>query len=134
MSQPLSERLSQFTPDGSGLDRDALLFAAGRASARPNRGWMVVAGALAACQLLTLTVVWPKNPAPIDMPRSLAMRHESAKGTPPSPADVSELSALSMQFFNSKDDDFPPAVPVANLIPSEPPLTSHSVSALDETN
>ena len=46
MSEPLAERLSRFTPDGSGLDRDALLFAAGRASARPNRRWVALAAAL----------------------------------------------------------------------------------------
>jgi hypothetical protein len=48
------KRLSRFTPDGSALDRDALLFAAGRASARRGRGWMVLAGALAATQVLSL--------------------------------------------------------------------------------
>ena len=41
MSEPILERLSRFTPDAGGLDRDALLFAAGRESARPNRGWMI---------------------------------------------------------------------------------------------
>ena len=54
MSKSLDQRLSRFTPDGTGLDRDALLIAAGRASLRPNRAWTVVAGVLAACQLLTL--------------------------------------------------------------------------------
>ena len=38
MSEPILERLSRFTPDAGRLDRDALLFAAGRESARPNRG------------------------------------------------------------------------------------------------
>jgi hypothetical protein len=51
---PLIRQLSRFTPDGSGLDRDALLFAAGRAAARPSRRWQVLAGALAASQLVTL--------------------------------------------------------------------------------
>ena len=48
MSEPLAERLSRFTPDGAGLDRDSLLFAAGRASARPSRRWQALAAALAA--------------------------------------------------------------------------------------
>src|SRR5436309_7303171 len=63
MTDPLGERLSRFTPDGTGLDRDAVLFAAGRASARPNRRWMALAGALAASQLLTLVVLWPQTAA-----------------------------------------------------------------------
>ena len=42
MSEPILERLNRFTPDAGGLDRDALLFAAGResAAARPVR-WFV---------------------------------------------------------------------------------------------
>src|SRR5713226_4446230 len=59
MREPIIERLSRFTPDGSGLDRDAILYAAGRASARPNRNWMALAGSLAACQLVTLVILWP---------------------------------------------------------------------------
>ncbi len=54
MSEPILERLSRFTPDAGGLDRDALLFAAGRASARPNRGWMTLASLLAGTQALSL--------------------------------------------------------------------------------
>jgi hypothetical protein len=57
------EPLSRFTPDAGGLDRDALLFAAGRASARPHRLWMAVAVALAVTQVLTLVLLWP-HPAP----------------------------------------------------------------------
>ena len=34
MSEPFAERLSRFTPDGGGLDRDALLFAARTRSVR----------------------------------------------------------------------------------------------------
>ncbi len=62
MSEPLAERLSRFTPDAGKLDRDALLFAAGRASARPGRRWMALTGALAASQLLTLLFLWPRTP------------------------------------------------------------------------
>ena len=48
MSEEFLERLSRFKPDAGGLDRDALLFATGRASARPNRGWVALAALLAA--------------------------------------------------------------------------------------
>jgi hypothetical protein len=63
MSQPFPERLSRFTPDAGTLDRDGLLYAAGRASARPNRGWIALAAALAVAEVLTLVVLWP-SPAP----------------------------------------------------------------------
>ena len=63
MSEPFLERLSRFTPDAGGLDRDALLFAAGRVSARRNRGWMTVASLLAGTQALSLIFLWP-HPSP----------------------------------------------------------------------
>ncbi|HEV7224239.1 MAG TPA: hypothetical protein VGN42_16140 [Pirellulales bacterium] len=59
MSEPFLERLSQFTPDASGLDRDALLFAAGLNSARPNRVWKSVSAVLVGAQLLSLACLWP---------------------------------------------------------------------------
>ena len=65
MSEPFLERLSRFTPDAGGLDRDALLFAAGRSSARPNRGWMAAASLLAGTQALSLVLLWP-HPTPQD--------------------------------------------------------------------
>jgi hypothetical protein len=63
MSEPFLERLSGFTPDAGRLDRDALLFAAGRTSARPNRGWMTLATLLASTQALSLVLLWP-HPTP----------------------------------------------------------------------
>ena len=64
MSEPFLERLSRFTPDAGGLDRDALLFAAGRGSARPNRGWMTLATLLASTQALSLVLLWPRPTPP----------------------------------------------------------------------
>ena len=64
MSEEFLERLSRFTPDAGGLDRDALLFAAGRASARPNRGWITLAALLANTQILSLVLLWPRPTPP----------------------------------------------------------------------
>jgi len=64
MSEPFLERLSRFTPGAGSLDRDALLFATGRASARPNRAWIALAAALAATQALSLVVLWPHPTLP----------------------------------------------------------------------
>jgi hypothetical protein len=58
MSEPI-ERLSQFTPNIGKLDRDTLLFEAGRASARPNRRWQALAAALSGVQVLTLAFLLP---------------------------------------------------------------------------
>ena len=61
MSEPFLERLSRFTPDAGGLNRDELLYAAGRDSARPNRGWKALASALAATQALSLVLLLPQR-------------------------------------------------------------------------
>ena len=64
MSEPFLERLSRFTPDPGRLERDALLFAAGRGSVRTNRAWIGVAAMLACTQALSLLLLWP-HPAPL---------------------------------------------------------------------
>ncbi len=61
MSQEFLERLSRFTPDALGLDRDALLFAAGHSSVRPNRVWTTLATLLATTQALSLVAFWPRT-------------------------------------------------------------------------
>lgn len=63
-ADPLVEKLSRFSPDASGLDRDALLFQAGRASAPPRRFWPAVAGILALSQAATLLYFLTRNPDP----------------------------------------------------------------------
>jgi hypothetical protein len=72
--EPFLERLIGFTPDAGGLDRDALLFAAGRrsASARGRRGWMALAALLAGTQALSLVLLWPHptSTLPMDTPRA----------------------------------------------------------------
>jgi hypothetical protein len=121
MSQPLAERLSRFTPDGSSLDRDSLLFAAGRASARPSRGWMTLASMLAASQLLTLVCLWPRTPLPpAPVPgQSFALPEPSA--TPPLPRDPAELGALRERVLTS-EGDWAPTADEGPLVPPEPPL------------
>lgn len=61
MSEPTVEQLSRFTPHTGKLDRNALLFEAGRASARPNRGWMGLSAMLASTQVLALVLVWRQS-------------------------------------------------------------------------
>ena len=70
MPDPLTDRLGRFTPEAGSIDRDAILFAAGRASVRPQRNWKALAGLLALTQALTLLLLlpWPadnlKRPSP----------------------------------------------------------------------
>src|SRR5262249_7182221 len=89
MSESFLERLSRFTPDAGRLDRDAMLFAAGRASARPNRGWIALAGALASTQALSLALLWPTSAPPaagLPVTGLTAQRTPVERGTGESPA------------------------------------------------
>jgi hypothetical protein len=121
----LAESLSRFTPDASGLDRDALLFAAGRASVRPARRWAVLAGALAASQLVTLALLvlqstrtaTPPTPAPAPFADRPVPPDE-----PPSPGrEATSLWTLRDQSF-ATEGDLPSPRPVEPLAPSAPPL------------
>lgn len=117
--EPLAERLSRFTPDGTGLDRDALLFAAGRASVRPRRAWPALAGALAASQLVTLALLWPRptGPAPALV--------EKAPETPAGeirPLDGSALLALTRRIRQAEAGELPPPPTLDLDFPVSPPL------------
>jgi len=61
MPEDVIAKLGQFTP-ASGLDRDELLFRAGRASAPSPRLWKIAAGLLAVGQLVTAAtwIAWPR--------------------------------------------------------------------------
>jgi hypothetical protein len=121
MSEPLAKHLSRFTPDGTGLDRDALLFAAGRASARPNRRWQALAAALAASQLLTLVCLWPHTPPPSAPPATVAKQPTVAPEPPPAAPDPSALSVLRDRLL-ADDGDWPSSVSDGPLVPDDPPL------------
>jgi hypothetical protein len=125
MSEPFTERLSRFTPDGSGLNRDALLFAAGRASVRPNRRWRIVAGSLAASQLLTLVFLWPHTPHQgADDPRSFFA--PSVAVEPPSPVPAAPRSWARNGLLLNELDDLPPPAVSDSLVPDDPPLRAFS--------
>jgi hypothetical protein len=123
MSEPLAERLSRFTPDASGLDRDALLFAVGRASARPNRRWIALAGALAACQLLTLVSLWPHTPPSSSVNPVIVSETAPIISSADSPIvhDPSEFGALRERLLAS-EGDWPTAADDGPMVAPTPPL------------
>lgn len=121
MSEPLAEHLSRFTPDATSLDRDALLFAAGRASVRANRKWQTLAGVLALSQVLTLVCLWPRTPpaqtsAPIVV-ESPAPVLPPDKAVPDLPSEgIWRAGMLSMDF------DRPQPIGEEQMVPPSPPL------------
>jgi hypothetical protein len=86
MPEPFIERLIRFTPDAGTFDRDALLFEAGRASVRPNRGWMGLSAVLAGTQVLALAFVWPQT----DMTPNAACQTIDQVAATPARAQASE--------------------------------------------
>jgi hypothetical protein len=125
-NDPFIRQLSQLTPDGTGLDRDALLFAAGKASARPNRRWLAVAAALAATQLVTLGIfLLPTHAPPAPTPRQMSISAPNMKPMPASEPDPLAPNSLSIWVLSERfleDAILPPMEPVEPMPPDEPPL------------
>jgi len=121
-TDPVTDRLARFTPNASGLDRDALLFAAGQRSARRSRLWSVAAGLLAVSQVVTLVALWPgepaKTPVVVPVPSITPPPEPTAPATPPS-SDVWTVRS---------DPDVPASPPPAagEFISTGQPLTAGS--------
>jgi hypothetical protein len=129
MHESLVENLSRFTPDGSALDRDALLFAAGQASVRrPVRTWGVLVGTLAACQLLTLVLLWPQSKPDTDRfaegPPPAAILAEAAASADLN--DPTSLQTLTQRLMKSQDGDLPREASSESLVTESPPLRASS--------
>jgi hypothetical protein len=121
-----AEQLKRFTPDRGGLDREALLFAAGRASARPNRGWMALAGTLAACQLVSLGLLWSRTSGPEGgpsgaSPTSVAETPFYERPHDPEASSPNELWVLRARMVSGGGDFRAPTIE-GTLVPDEPPL------------
>ena len=118
MSEPILERLNRFTPDAGGLDRDALLYAAGHAAARPNRLWIALAAVLVVSQALTLTLLWPHpaNAPVVPVPLPSPPLEPLTPDLPDSPGLWSARPSLP----ETEPEDRP--APAGSFIDSEPPL------------
>lgn len=122
MSDPLTERLGRFTPEGAGLDRDAILFAAGRASVRSPRTWKVVAGVLTVTQSLTLMLLLPWPATPPAPPKPPVQRVVPVRSAPaPRPLTPRSLEEETRPA---------PALPGDSYVPDSPPLSPSSIHGL----
>lgn len=126
MSESVTERLSQFTPHPGSLDRDALLFAAGRASARPNRRWLALAGTLAVSQLVTLLLLWPL-PRPVESPLASPKTPGFVEPQPAAPMHPTTVAALRERAL-ATEGNLPTTAPSDNLVAPEPPLHAFAAS------
>jgi hypothetical protein len=142
MSEPIDERLSRFTPDAGRLDRDSLLFEAGRKSARPNRAWTVSASVLAFTQLVSLVVLWP-GMLPQAGERTFAANRPPSRAVDPgatleqTPSDVKNsqsLWAARRRFQESEIDDKPAPADGGPFVESEAPLRAFTPPAVSLLN
>jgi hypothetical protein len=131
MSESFLERLSRFTP-ASGLDRDALLFSAGRASARPSRPWMALAGVLTATQLMSLVLLWP-HPLRQDLRTLTSSRPADRIETHGAAPELSSLWNLREQALAS-EGVLPTLPPARGPVASDPPLRAFTAGSLDRFN
>ena len=117
MPEDVTDKLTKFTP--TGLDRDAVLFAAGKTAGRGSRVWKWLAAALAVSNAVTLTVfLWPRMPtAP----------------TPTVPTSNSAPLPIVMPSGNLSADDLPPLAAADGLVPDGPLLTAGSLDAFFRT-
>jgi hypothetical protein len=124
------ERLSRFTPDGSALERDALLFAAGQAAGRRGRGWKTLAATLAVTQVLSLALLWPRSELPQQpaaRPVEPAIQSEMLPGEPPGYLKLRDQALVS-------EGNLKLPVTVDNLAPADPPLHAFSATVNDLLN
>lgn len=125
----MTERLGRFTPNASGLDRDALLFAAGQRASRGSRLWTVVAGLLTATQVATLIALWPRamptdNPVPPAPP--VAPTVVPTEPTPSSPPPDMWRAGSSLDVLLD-----PPRLSQVEFVSAGPPLTALSGHRFD---
>ena len=139
MSEPFLERLSRFTPS-TGLDRDGLLYEAGRRSARPNRAWTASTSVLAVTQVLSLVLLWPRM-MPQAEERTLAANGPSIRAGESAMSEPSASDArgslwaarhnISESSFNDRSSAGEDAGP---FLESEPPLKAFTPSAASLMN
>jgi hypothetical protein len=125
---PLVQKLSRFTPASSTVDRDAMLFAAGKASRSGAGKWKVVASVLALTQT-ALLVLWFAGPR-LD---SSQMESRSTVADQPTEHPILRVSsdnqAPSAESYGSlmrhlDRDGLPMPELVADTMPAQPVLSA----------
>jgi hypothetical protein len=118
--------MTKFTPDAGRLERDSLLFAAGRASARPNRTWITLAAMLASTQVLSLALwlpgIFSGRDAGALAGNSPNLVSPSASSPSADLPDGASFWAARQSLQKSDLLDRPPSAETGTFIESEPPL------------
>ncbi len=119
---PTLDKLARFSPAAPAINRDELLFQAGRASARVGRLWKTALALLVLTQATTLGM-WllkPSRPASLPQTESVAVRPTP----PPLPEAAQSLDPSSYGALVRWDGDtLPPAADAEPAGPSSPVLS-----------
>ena len=125
---PLLQKLTRFTPTSDKIDRDAMLFAAGRAAGSTSRGWKLLAAGLAMSQAGMLAI-WLATPS-IDR-LQLQSRPLVAEVSPDTPRleQGSERQIESPESYGSlmrhlERDGLPMPEPAVDPLPASPALSA----------
>jgi hypothetical protein len=123
---PLIDQLAGFTPAPAAVDRDAILFEAGKAAGRRSRVWPALTGLLAATQAATLAL-WMMQP----LPPTVANKARAPKDERPPPRDAPPTAIAEVMPLLPVQD---PALlrPAAELVPPAPPLAVAAAYRNDE--
>src|SRR5262245_15829261 len=125
---PVTDRLARFTPDAGGLDRDALIFAAGQRAGRGGWLWPAAAALLAVSQAVTLIVLWPHEPSgPSIAPTSAREAPPGEFAVPPASPDPGLWSAGSRPAVV----DGPVVGAAGEFVSAGPPLMAGSPPRFD---
>ena len=124
----MTDRLGRFTPSALDLDRDAILFAAGRRAARGSWLWKAAAGLLAVSQAVTLVALWPNPPATVaPVAPTPAVVPAPEPVLPPSPPRSDVWTAAAGPDVL----EAPSSPSTAQFVQADPPLTVRSGLRLD---
>lgn len=117
MSDALTRLLGRFTPDAAGLDRDALMYQAGRSSVPSPARWKALAAMLALGQALTILLFLARPASSPEPPvRSRSEPEVAPRSVPPAPGWTMRRRLLDGA------GDVRPSLHDSNLVPDEPPL------------
>ncbi len=118
---PLLGKMARMRPTTAGIDRDEMLFAAGRASAPRTSGWKLAFALLALSQAVTLTLWLAGSHA--ERPAAITAQPEGPVA--PSSSAVEPMSPESYGGLVSRwhGEELPPSPPVGDPFPPHPVLS-----------
>jgi hypothetical protein len=119
LTDPVARTLARFTPV-AGLDRDEVLFRAGRASAPKGRWWKRATALLLVTQAATLAALMRPGTERVVPPPTLGSQAPEPPPDDPGPIPPGSYGALTRPVARN---GLPPSVPAPDTSPGGSPLS-----------